>query len=151
MQKSLALLAVLGLTACAQSTAFFYKPGTIQVSKQKDYDACKIKSFKEIPQNIVTTYNPGVDNPGTLSCYTIGATTQCNRVGALYIAPSTSSEDVNEGMRARFILDCMNKKGYVLLKMPICKIGETGYNSRQKAPSLDKIKCLDSKSPAFDF
>ncbi len=150
MQKWFALLMVFSLTGCADTTAFYYKKGMVLASKQKDYDACKIKSFKEIPQNIVTTYNPGVHNPGTLSCNTIGTYTSCNRVGALNIPASSSSQDANEGVRARFIAECMNNKGYILVDMPTCGLGDEGYNPLQKAPALNKIKCVDFDAPTLD-
>jgi hypothetical protein len=150
MQKWLVILMIFSLTACAEPTAFYYKKSMVLATKQKDYDACKIKSFKQIPQNIITTYHPGVHNPGTLSCNTIGTYTSCNRVGALDIPASSSSRDANEGMRARFIEECMTGKGYSLVEVPMCSLSEQGYNPLQPAPSLDKIKCLDSDAPTLD-
>jgi hypothetical protein len=138
------------LAGCAPQS-IYHKKGMVLSSVQKDYDACKIKSFKEIPLNNIVTYSPGVHNPGSLSCYTIGSLTNCNRIGALDIPERISSRDENEEMRTRFINSCMNNKGYTYVELPVCGFDEEGYNALQKAPSLDKIKCLDIESPMLDY
>lgn len=144
------MLAALGLAGCGpQTTTLYYKSGMTITSKQKDYDACKIESFKKVPQNVVTTFHPGIYNPGTVSCYNMGYNTSCHTVGAMNIPPSTSSRDVNEALRDRFITSCMGDKGYQLVEFMNCKDGEIGYNALQKAPPLDRAGCYDSRSPAL--
>jgi hypothetical protein len=143
--------AVFALIGCGPTTtAVLYKQGMTLSSKQKDYDACKIKSFKEIPQNIVTEFHPGKRRSGTVSCFNYGLSTQCNTVGGIDIPASTSSHDANEGIRERFIDGCLKAKGYKLVELRDCEFGEEGYNTSEKAPPLSKIKCYDWLSPDIE-
>lgn len=141
---------VFGLTACASSTPFYYKQGSMLGVRQKDYDACKIKSFKDIPQNIVTTYTPGVHDPGNVVCSTTGTFTNCQRIGGVDIPASSTSYDVNASLRARFITQCMADKGYQRLDMPTCALGVDGYDTLQKTPALRDIKCISLTAPSLE-
>ena len=150
MKVLLGILIFLSLTSCAPTSApFFYKMGSDYASKQRDMDQCKIRSFKDVPQNMVTTYTPPVNIPGTTSCNSIGGYMTCNEVGGYHTSGSSFSSDVNQSLRERVLLECMNNKGYKAVVLTFCKEGERGYNSFHKSPELNKIKCLEPNSPGI--
>lgn len=84
-------------------------------------DECKIQSFKEIPQTIGTDVNPGYNNPGTLQCSTASHATSCYRVGAVNIPATTTTYDVNQELRDRYVTRCLEVSGFkVKLDGRIC-------------------------------
>lgn len=138
------------LSSCApQISTVFVKKNSSRAQVQRDFDACKIKSFREIPQNIVSTYHPGVNNPGTLSCNTIGSYTSCNRIGALYIPPSEDHEDVNAGLRDRYMINCMSKKGYDAVDVPVCSMGQQEHLPT-RAKDLTGSDCIDPRAQSLE-
>lgn len=149
------LLAVLALAACAPTTTqLYHKQGAQLQVTQRDYDTCKINSLREIPQTIVSEYDPGYNNPGTLSCQSKGATTatgitrtDCRQVGAHYVPPTIRNFDANQGLRDRYMQTCMGDKGYSLMTFPYCENGQVGYNPLTPAPALGNIYCIQPNTP----
>lgn len=97
-----------------------YKPGSTYESRQADYDACKIASFREIPQTMTTEVSGGYYDPGRVQCSTIAGITNCRRSGGIDIPARANTYDQNEGLRDRYIKRCMQAKGYALLERPVC-------------------------------
>ena len=129
---------------------FYYKQGMVFSINQRDYDDCKIQSIQQIPQNMITKIDPGVYNPGTLSCQPVGFGTECKTVGDINIPPSSHTYDTNAGLRARFIDDCMFDKGYQSAVLPDCQDNEIGYNSLTQAPPIYEVRCFDPNSPTIE-
>ena len=126
-----------------QPVQFLYKPGATMADKQAALDSCKIASFKEIPQSVVSETSGGYYNPGTLQCSTIGGITSCNRVGEVNIAPTTNTYDVNGSLRQRYIAQCLRGKGYTASTLPRCTPGEQAAADKA-ALSGQMPKCLPS-------
>lgn len=155
MKNHIAILLALTLTACAPTTTTMYhKQGAQLQVTQVDYDACKISSLKEIPQAIVSEYEPGFNTPGTLSCESNnkaspgGITrTDCRQIGGHYEPPTIRNYDTNQGLRDRYIQNCMHNKGYSLMTFPYCQDGQAGYNPLTPAPTLSTIYCIQQNTP----
>lgn len=149
MKRAIAILVALTLCACAPTTAtLYYKQGTHLPLTQHVYDSCKIKSFKEIPQNIITDYYPGSHDPGRLQCRnTIPGYADCQRIGGHSIPASVTHRDANAGLRSRFMQNCMGNKGYTLMTFPYCQDGQVGYNPMDMAPPLGQIYCIQQGAP----
>jgi len=120
---SVITVVLVGVTGCQMAPEYLaYKPGTTQSVRQVAFDQCKIESLREIPQNMAMTYSPGYYNPGTLSCSTYGNYTSCNRIGEVNIPGSVGSYDANDSLRNRYLMRCMEAKGYRMIKgVPLCK------------------------------
>lgn len=132
--KKLFSIVVIGafLAACGtMSTTALFKPGTGSAQKQRDLDQCKIASLRSIPQAFITTTTGGFYDPGGVSCYSRRyGRTVCNRFGDIYMPPAFFTVDQNDGLRWRFVLGCLQKKGYTIVsKLPAC----TGRQERQRA------------------
>ncbi|MET3521477.1 hypothetical protein [Mesorhizobium abyssinicae] len=113
MRNRMLLAAMAAIAGCQSGpTAIIYKPGVDLSSTVAAVDQCKIASFREIPQSIATEYHPGYNNPGTVQCNTIGTIVSCNTIGAVNIPGSTSTYDVNQGLRDRYITRCLEAKGF---------------------------------------
>ncbi|RWH34440.1 MAG: hypothetical protein EOQ80_33110 [Mesorhizobium sp.] len=74
----------------------------------------KIDSFKEIPQSLATDVRPGYNNPGTIQCNTYGTIVTCNRIGAVNIPASSTTYDVNGELRDRYVVRCLQSKGFTV-------------------------------------
>lgn len=119
------LLAVLLLSGCqTEPTRTITKPGATYAQTQAALDACKIASFREIPQSMAAETSGGFYNPGTVQCSSVGGFTTCNRIGAVNIPASTSTYDVNAGLRDRYIDQCLRAKGFEVLDLPTCSSAE---------------------------
>jgi hypothetical protein len=119
--KKIAWLIVLMLGGCQTGPRpSLYKAGTTYTQRQSEYDSCKIQSFSQIPQNVATNIVGGYSNPGTVYCNKIGNGVTCNNVGAVNIPARAESYDVNQGLRDRFIADCMANKGYRIVTRNVC-------------------------------
>jgi len=134
------------LSGCGPtSTPFTYKQGTTIYKKQADFDDCKIKSFRVIPQALAQNVTPGTSSSGTTYCSGSGNNISCNTYGAYTTAPTVQTYDVNDRLRTNFIGQCMAGYGYVRVQLPFCTEAG-GYDNRQPAPPLDRIKCVSRNS-----
>ncbi|MFQ0815738.1 hypothetical protein AVM02_07450 [Brucella anthropi] len=142
--KTLATLAALvALSACQTGNdTFLFKPGATMATKQADFDQCKIASFRSIPQAMAVQSTGGYYNPGTVQCNTFGNTTTCNRVGAVNIPSQQYTVDANEGLRFRFMMQCMQGKGYTPLQgLPMCR-NEQERRAAMAATRPQDVKCM---------
>jgi hypothetical protein len=136
------LCVLAGCQTGPQFTAF--KPGTVHADRQAAFDQCKIVSLREIPQNMSTSVSPGYYSPGTISCSSYGTTTTCNRVGEVNIPATSSTYDNNQGLRDRFLMRCMEAKGYSMVPgLRVCKSGaEKNAAIYEPQPaSVDQLQC----------
>ncbi|RCL01932.1 MAG: hypothetical protein JSC188_000550 [Candidatus Tokpelaia sp. JSC188] len=102
------------LAACGiTSTTTLFKPGATHVQKQHDLDQCKIASLHSIPQAFTTVSTGGFYDLGDIQCYPIRQERMmCTRYGSGYTMPRYFSVDQNQGLRWRFMMECLQKKGY---------------------------------------
>lgn len=117
-----------------------FKAGTLRAERLRDIDACKIASFKEIPQTIATQINPGYSSAPTIHCSNIGGVATCNTFGGINIPPSSYNYDVNEGLRDRYIERCLQGKGYSFIERPICPADHKFKDIPVTTP--DSVKCV---------
>lgn len=137
MRKFVVAVATL-VAACtsAEPVKFLYKPNSTISDKQAALDQCRIASFRDIPQTVVSEQRGGYSNPGTLQCSTIGGITNCNRIGAVNIPARTETYDVNAELRARYIDRCLESAGYKIYPLSQCSsasYGAPGTLSRARA------------------
>lgn len=150
MRKAIVMLAAAALAGCVTDggpRTTIYKAGSTKSQRQADYDACKIQSFKSIPQTMATEVTPGYSSPGTAICNTYGTMTTCNTVGGFDVPATASSYDVNASLRGRFINSCLRAKGYVFYTKPACKT-EAERQEAIRNPGPD-AKCIGG-SPMQD-
>jgi hypothetical protein len=148
LKKWLVLALSFSLGACVsggsgpKSVTLTYKQGSTIYTKQADVDACKISSFKAIPQVVGTSINGGSYSPSSTSCYTSNGYTSCSQLGGYYSPPTANSYDINGDLRKRYIDKCMREKGYEQIKLPFCQANQVGgYDNRLPAPKLSAIAC----------
>lgn len=143
-----ALVVALVAVGCTttEPARYIYKAGATRVDKQAALDACKIDSFQRIPQSVVSETNGGYYNPGHLQCSTVGTSTNCYRVGAVNIPATTNTYDVNEGLRGRFIAQCLVNKGYSVVDLPACPTPEAKAEAQKAADSGQLPKCATGRN-----
>ncbi|RWP30298.1 hypothetical protein [Mesorhizobium sp.] len=125
------IFAALAIAGCQSTPAYIvFKPGVDLNTTQTAKDECKIASFKEIPQSIATDYHPGYNNPGTVQCNTIGTIVSCNTIGAVNIPGSTTTYDVNQDLRDRYMVRCLESKGFGV------KLAKTCSTKSEEAKAL---------------
>lgn len=111
MRFGFSILAIAGLILAACQTTpnhsglvpVIFKAGSESAERQRDFDACKIASFKEIPQSM------------------------------------SDGKDVNQGLRGRYIHNCLSAKGYTWVPRPVCAPGQKNPAGPDTTP--DAIKC----------
>lgn len=118
-----------------------FRSGVTFAQKQRDYDQCKIASFKEIPQAVTAQSVGGLYIPGTLQCRSSYGMTTCNNVGEVNIPSQTVAVDNNGGIRGRYIESCLRSKGYVMLTRPMCKTDAERAKAR-RATTPDQFTCV---------
>lgn len=123
MRRIYLTVTMLALAACTSTepVKFLYKPGATEAGKQAAIDQCRIASFREIPQAMVSETSGGYYNPGNLQCSSVGGMTNCYRVGAVDIPPTTTTYDVNGELRGRYIDQCLQANGFSITVIPQCK------------------------------
>lgn len=143
LRRALVFVPVAAVAACTASepALFIHKPGVSVAGKQAALDECRIASLREIPQTVVSQTSGGYYNPGTLQCNTVGGITNCYRVGAVNIAPTTTTRDVNEDLRARYINRCLREKGFSLTAIPRCVMPSEIAASNDAQARGDIPKC----------
>lgn len=118
------LLVGLSLAACTtanQQITYLSKPGVDGPGTQAAMDQCRIASFKEIPQAMVTDVQSGLNIPGTVHCNTFGSTTTCNQSGGVNIPATAQTYDANDSLRNRFLEKCMRNAGFTVTMLPLCR------------------------------
>lgn len=143
----IALLMLAGCQAGPQLT--LYKAGSLPAERQAAYDACKIASFRDIPQSMVTEYTPGYHDPGILKCEADGGSTTCMTIGAFDMPPRAVTRDVNGALRQRAIERCLIAGGYRLLRLPPCSraSGQGLPASLPQPASASQMTCRADNGP----
>lgn len=105
------------LAACsAMSSTALFKPDASPAQKQHDLDQCKIASLRSIPQAFTTMTAGGFYDPGGVDCYPRrDGRMVCTRYGDVFVPPASYTVDQNEGLRWRFVMGCLQKKGYRII------------------------------------
>lgn len=136
------------VSSCASPQPMLFKPGTSFNRKQTDLDRCRIASFKAVPQALMTEVTPGYYDPGFIDCYRgHHGHRMCVRRGGYYTPPSSYTYDRNDGLRNRYVISCLNRKGYNVLTLPRCKTAEDRTAAlNEKNASL--LKC--NPDPTFE-
>ncbi len=126
-----------------------YKPLSLPAERQAAYDACKIRSFRDIPQTMITEITPGYHDPGRLVCTAEANGTVCETVGDFDMPATSTTRDVNEALRRRYIRACLEADGYRLLDLPLCPKAEDRKRlAAQPQPAdIARMTCRPDLSP----
>lgn len=135
-RTKVAVLAILGVVACAAPQTFFdqykagvplrsypYKAGESFASLANDKTNCEIEAAQRVPQNIVVQTSPSYTTDTQTYCNQIGTQTLCNTTGGQTYGGQTTSTDTNAGLRLRAYGQCMSQKGYRFVDIPACPAG----------------------------
>lgn len=127
-----------------------YKAGSLAPERQAAYDACKIASFRKIPQALVTEYTPGYHDPGVLQCQTDRSGTTCMTMGAIDLPAHAETRDVNAALRKREVERCLIAGGYRLLLLPLCPNAADRQRLRAmpQPENPDEMVCRPDDGPA---
>jgi len=129
------------ISGCQPTTGnLIHKTGSNMSERINAYDQCKIRSIRDIPQQIATQISPGYNNPGYVQCNSYGYSTTCNTVGAFNIPASSRVYDVNEDLRNRYIARCLADSGYSIIPRPICH--DASMANQDPQPAADQIPCI---------
>jgi len=140
------------LAACSTmiSNTALFKPGANSTQKQRDLDQCKIASLRAIPQVFTTVTDGGFYDPGNINCYPgRHGRTICRRFGDIYVPPASFTVDQNEGLRWRFVMGCLQRKGYTIVGnlRPCTNMEER----RQAMMARTRAAFICDPDPTFDY
>lgn len=120
------------LFACVkpEETAFAFRPNTTNQQKADHWLDCRIEAARAVPVSTQIGTTPTYTTPVTVSpsytnCTGYGASAICTTTGG-YISGGqlyggqTYSYDANAELRESYQYQCMRKKGYSLVSLPVC-------------------------------
>ena len=140
MKAAKSLVLLLTLAACAP-LSLYYRPGVSVAKLETDRTACEVSALRDAPVANQIRQEPPIFVPGRQVCVpNRGCVTQPGhwRQGSVYTV------DVNKGLRARVMDQCMAQKGYQPVTIPRCE-GAVAQAAPQGAtrvlPKLDEKSC----------
>lgn len=110
----LVFLAVVGACAPLQ---LYYKPGVSLDRLQSDQTACEVKALRDAPVATQTRVSPPYYVSARKYCDAAG---QCHVRGGYWIPGDVYTVDVNEKLRQKVELSCMQSRGYSPASIPLC-------------------------------
>lgn len=153
----LSIIAGLGLlAACVPTThQLMWKDGKTRQQRQSDFTSCEVMALKEVPRAQATTVTPSYTTPiyttpTQTNCYGTGNFASCTTTGGQVMGGQTYGGQVvtfdpNSRLREQVALQCLAKRGYAPVTVPVCqKSEEVGVVSllTGKSPKAAQVKCL---------
>ncbi|WP_317960064.1 hypothetical protein [Phaeobacter inhibens] len=130
------VLSFLLLSGCSAPTVpLWFQPNKPHVSSLSQDLDCQVEAAQTVPVSNQTYSTPSYVTPTQVYCNP--ATNSCTGYGGQVIGGQTNTVDVNSGLRARVIRQCMAKKGWQLVVLPNCST--ENYSEYLKAPEKYQI------------
>lgn len=106
---------LLVMSGCAP-LSIYYKPGASVARMNDDTLACQVEALKQAPVANQTRQDPPIYYPGRQYCNSNG----CYRTAGYWIPGRVYTVDTNLGLRTKLEQNCMAKRGYAPLSLPVC-------------------------------
>jgi len=115
--KQIAVLfgAVLALAACGP-LSLYYRPGVSVSRMQNDQTNCQVSALRKAPVANQVRQRPPIYFPGRQVCNSTG----CYYSPGYWVDGGIYTVDVNQDLRARVEDQCMARKGYQPVSVPLC-------------------------------
>ena len=115
MKHPFSLAAILLITGCTP-LSLYYKEGTPVQRLNSDQANCKIEALKAVPVDQRTRIIPGTESPKTI-CDAAG---NCHTIWVQVTPDRIETYDANEDLRDDYATQCMGRKGYQPVRLPLC-------------------------------
>lgn len=116
MKHLVALFATgLALAACAP-LSIYYRPDVSVARLQTDQTNCEVSALRDAPVANQVRERPPIYFPGRQICGPGG----CYQSGGYWVEGGLYTVDVNRGLRSRVEAQCMARKGYQPITVPLC-------------------------------
>jgi hypothetical protein len=105
----------MALVACGP-LSLYYRPGVSVTRMQNDQISCEVGALKDAPVANELRQRPPIFIPGRQICGTGGCYT--NR--GYWVSGGSYTVDLNSDLRSRVETQCMSRKGYQPIDVPLC-------------------------------
>lgn len=104
IRNSFLLVGVTAIVAGCMPTAAWYKGSVSQRRANDQFTTCQVKAVKDVPTSIESQITGGY------------------YIGYIWI-PTASDVDTNDGLRSKVVAQCMTRKGFQAVELPLCAGG----------------------------
>lgn len=151
------------LSACVPTShAIYWKEGPNFAQRQSDFTDCEVEALNKVPNQTAVRSIPGYTtpiqvSPSSTQCYGYGNYASCNSSGSTVtggqvIGGGVETYDANLGLRDRVGRQCLSRRGYTLVTLPVCTTAQLkgGLRSNSgKLPQVSKVACLSADKSAY--
>lgn len=130
------LTSVVVLCAGCAPVSTYYKPGVSAAKLQNDQLDCEVKALQAAPVAIQTRRTPPRYIPARRYCHAKG---HCHTRGGYWIHGDVYSVDVNAKLRRKLETQCMTRKNYQPVELPICRSGVPAEIDTSRTDALPEI------------
>lgn len=139
------LLLVLAGCAPSQFTGY-WRSGVTVAQQQNDLTNCQVRAANQVPVSTQVRTTPTYTTPENTSCYNIGYSVNCTTTGGQVYGGDTYSYDVNADLRQRVVGQCMARRGYQAVTLPICgdeerALGIVSFRNSRLPPARE-VRCV---------
>ncbi|WP_189681323.1 hypothetical protein [Seohaeicola zhoushanensis] len=134
-------LLLLSLVAACAPLSIYYRPGVSVARLDTDRTACEVSSLRDAPVANQIRENPPIFVPGRQVCVPNGA---CTTYPGYWRSGGFYTVDVNSGLRARLMDQCMGRKGYQPVTIPRCESAVAQAvppGATKVLPKIDEKSC----------
>ena len=126
--------AILMLAACAP-LSIYYRPGVSVARMQDDQINCEVRALKDAPVANQVRQRPPIYFPGRQYCNAGG----CYYSPGYWIDGGIYTVDVNQDLRERVADQCMARKGYQPVSVPLCNASVKSAVTPQQTRTLPTL------------
>ena len=144
------------LYACARSPhQLYWKAGETYSQTQSDVTNCEVEALQAVPRAMAIKATPAYttpvySTPVKTNCHPQGTDTTCTTTGGQVYGGDTYggrtySYDANEPLRERVVMQCLSRRGYRRVTLPVCSEEQAkGAIPLRGArlPFIDKVLCV---------
>jgi hypothetical protein len=144
MKTTSALAFLLLLSGCVTDTVW-YKEGANPAAVNSAATDCAVEAANRVPQNTQVGVTPTYSTPVQTYCNNTGyGTVSCTSYGGDVYGGNVYSYDANQGLRNQVMEQCMARRGYALLSLPVCSPDQAAKAklSASRLPAISETSCL---------
>lgn len=139
------------LSGCVSDTVWYQEGARPAVVNDAATD-CAVEAVNRVPQNTQLGMTPVYTTPAQTYCTSGGfGSVNCTTYGGDVRGGDIYSYDANTGLRQQVMAQCMARRGYQLISLPVCapeKVRNVEVD-QSRLPKLTENSCLVQTSTGY--
>lgn len=144
MKPYIAFLPLMLVCGCVTDTVW-YKEGANPNAVNSAATDCAVEAANRVPQNTQIGVTPSYSTPIQTYCNNTGyGTVSCTSYGGDVYGGDVYSYDANLGLRNDVMAQCMARRGYTAVSLPVCSADQaaTAKVAGSRLPAISETSCL---------